>query len=299
MSCYLEDYRPRVGTWAARTVWRAHSRYINGQVRSYSANTCLSAAVLSKLLVIGGVKQNPGPDVEGESFMQVTCSGCDRILKSGAQSDTCGRWFHNSCGNVKAQLVDSGKWNCERCKWERLRLLEEKLQNALNQIEELKLRNKKLEEQLRMAVPGNEIGRQVTVQEHHEGEQCLVVGDSIIRNVGTGQNNMMIECFPEIRTEQLHRVLDKRDLGTPDKVVIQVGTNDLKRSVNLDYVMGEVYSLVNMAKVKFPQSKIVLSGVLWRTDVAWRRIGALNDKYDWIAKTLGVTSVDPNSWPED
>ena len=62
--------------------------------------------------------------------------------------------------------------------------------------------------------------------------------------------------------------------------------------------MGEVYSLVNTDKGKFPQSKIVLSGVLRRTDVAWRRIGALNDRYDWIAKTLGVTFVDPNSWLE-
>jgi hypothetical protein len=40
-----------------------------------------------------GVEQNPGPGVEGESFMQVMCSGCDRILKSGSQNDTCGRWF--------------------------------------------------------------------------------------------------------------------------------------------------------------------------------------------------------------
>ena len=46
-----------------------------------------------------------------------------------------------------------------------------------------------LEEQLRVATTRNEIGRQVTVQEHHEGEQCLVVGESILRNVGTGQNN--------------------------------------------------------------------------------------------------------------
>jgi len=49
----------------------------------------------------GGVEQNPGPGVEGESFMQVMCSECDRSLKSGTQCDTCGRWFHNSCRNVK------------------------------------------------------------------------------------------------------------------------------------------------------------------------------------------------------
>ena len=81
---------------------------------------------------------------------------------------------------------------------------------------------------------------------------------------------MMLECLPGIRTEQLHRVLDNRDLGTPDTVAIHVGRNYLKRSVNLNYVMGEVYSLVNTAKVKFPLSKTALSGVLRPTDVAWR-----------------------------
>jgi len=71
---------------------------------------------------------------------------------------------------------------------------------------------------------------------------------------------MMVECFPGIRIEQRHIALDKRDLGNPDTVMFHVGTNDLKRSINLDYVMGEVYSLVNTAKGKFPQSKIVLRG---------------------------------------
>ena len=184
-------------------------------MRSYLANSCLYAAVLAILLVIGGVEQNPGPGVEVESLMQVICSGCEGILKSGTQCDTCGRWFHNSCGNVKAQLVDGWKWNCERCKWKMLCLLEEKkFQNALNQNEYLKLRNKMLEEQLRMAATGDEIGRKVTVQEHHEDEKCLVVGDSIIRNVGTGQYNMMAECFPGIRTEQLHRVWITEILGS-------------------------------------------------------------------------------------
>ena len=164
-------------------------------------------------------------------------------------------------------MVDSLKWNCERCKWERYHLLEEELQNASKEIVDLKVINKKLKEQLRVAATGNEIGRQSTVMEKHEGEQCLLVGDSIIRNVGTGQNNMKAECFPGIRTEQLHRVLDNRDLRTPDTVIIHVGTNDLNRYINLEYVMGKVYSLVDKAKVKFPKSKIVLSGFLWRTDV--------------------------------
>jgi hypothetical protein len=75
--------------------------------------------------------------------------------------------------------------------------------------------------------------------------------------------------------------------------------NDLRRSAKLDYVMGDVYALINMAKTKFPQSKLVLSGILRHRDVSWQWIGALNNRYDWVAKTLGVTFVDPNSWVEN
>ena len=298
MGCDLEDYHARVVNWAAGTVRRAQGKKSDLQMGSFFVSMYLCAAVLAVLLVIGGVEQNPGPGVEGESFLQVTCSGCDRSLKSGTQCDTCRRWFHNGCGNVKAQLVDSRIWNCERCKWERLCLFEEKLKNAVIEIEDLKLRNKRLEEQLRVAAAGNEFGRYDMEQERQEGKQCLVSGDSIVRNVGTKQN-MTVECFPGIRMEQLHRVMENMDLGSPDAVILHVGTNDLKRKVNLDYVVGEMYSLVNKAKDKFPKSKIVLSGVLRRADVSWRRIGALNDKYDWISRALGVTFVDPNNWVED
>jgi hypothetical protein len=40
------------------------------------------------------------------------------------------------------------------------------------------------------------------------------------------------------------------DLGSPDTVVIHVGTNDfdLRRTTNLDYVIGDVCALVNKAK---------------------------------------------------
>jgi hypothetical protein len=28
-------------------------------------------------------------------------------------------------------------------------------------------------------------------------------------------------------------------------------------------------------------------------------LGALNDRFDWVAKALGLTFVDPNSWIEE
>ena len=91
----------------------------------------LCAAVVATLLVIRGVELNPGPV---ESIVQVLCSGCDRNLKSGTQCESCGWWYHNSCGNVKFQVAESGKWNCDRCRSERLWVLEQKLRNAQIQI---------------------------------------------------------------------------------------------------------------------------------------------------------------------
>jgi hypothetical protein len=122
-------------------------------------------------------------------------------------------------------MADSGKWSCDRCRWDRLRGLEEKLENALQQIEELKRKNKGLEEQLRGAVAGYEAGRRDTVRRQHESAECLVLGDSIIRNVES--EHVRVQCFPGTRTEQLKRVTENTDLGSHDTVAIHVGTNDL------------------------------------------------------------------------
>ena len=64
--------------------------------------------------------------------------------------------------------------DCERCKWEGFCILEQKLKNALIEMEDLKLRNKRLEEELRAAAAGNEFGRYGMEQERQEGEQCFV-----------------------------------------------------------------------------------------------------------------------------
>jgi hypothetical protein len=114
---------------------------------SHIGNMILCAAALATLLVIGGVEQNSGPGVEAENNVEVLCSGCKRILKSGMQCDSCGCWIHYSCGNVRAQMAKTGKWCCHRCRRDRICQMEEKLENALQQIEDLKLK-KRMGEQL-------------------------------------------------------------------------------------------------------------------------------------------------------
>ena len=50
---------------------------------------------------------------------------------------------------------------------------------------------------------------------------------------------MVVECCLGINTEQLHRVIKKMDLGSPETVIVHVGTNDLRTTRNLDCVMRE------------------------------------------------------------
>jgi lysophospholipase L1-like esterase len=93
--------------------------------------------------------------------------------------------------------------------------------------------------------------------------------------------------------------MENSDIGRADTVIFQVGTNDVSRTRNLDYIMGEVYDLVTTAKEKFPGSRLVLSGVLRNEGVKWRRIGATNDTLEWVANRLGAAFFDPNSWIRD
>jgi FAD/FMN-containing dehydrogenase len=71
-------------------------------------------------------------------------------------------------------------------------------------------------------------GERGTMPTRKKITKCMVVGDSIVRNVGVDHADMKAECFPGIKTEQLHRVLEKRDLVSPETLSIHVGTNDLK-----------------------------------------------------------------------
>jgi len=196
---------------------------------------------------------------------------------------------------VRAQTAERENWNCDKCRTEKVRILQEELQNALRLIDELKAKNRELEAKLQMAGTG-EADTMTTKQ---PVTKCLVVGDSKVRNVKAERADMEVECFPGIKTEQLHRVMEKRNLVSRDTVIIHVGANDLKTTRNLDFVMGEVYTSVSTAKKKLPNCRLVLSGVLRRRDVSWRRIGALNDRFYWVANVLGLTFVDPNSWIED
>jgi hypothetical protein len=46
---------------------------------------------------------------------------------------------------VEPLAAERENWNCDKCRTEKVRMLQEELQNALRQIDELKARNRELE----------------------------------------------------------------------------------------------------------------------------------------------------------
>jgi hypothetical protein len=61
MGCYVEDYRARVGAWAARFSWRSAVGRVGTRGGNWMWSMILRSAVLATLLVIGGVELNTGP----------------------------------------------------------------------------------------------------------------------------------------------------------------------------------------------------------------------------------------------
>ena len=49
-------------------------------------------------------------------------------------------------------------------------------------------------------------GESDTMTTKQKFTKCMVVGDSIVRNVGADHRDMKVECFPGIKTEQLKSV---------------------------------------------------------------------------------------------
>jgi hypothetical protein len=81
-----------------------------------------------------------------------------------------------SCGNVKIQVPENGKWICDRCRWEKVHLLEKKPQNVLLEIEDLRRKNKRIEEKLSVAATGSEVSSYNTTQGCREGKNVYFLG---------------------------------------------------------------------------------------------------------------------------
>jgi len=115
---------------------------------------------------------------------------------------------------VKIRVAECGKWACDKCRTERSRVLEEKLQDAVQEIDTQRRKKKSLEEKLRLATEGREVGNTLKVQGHPKRGECLVLGDSIIRNVGIECPDIKVGCFRPSRQSSYKELLRNGTLET-------------------------------------------------------------------------------------
>jgi hypothetical protein len=97
------------------------------------------------------------------------------------------------------------KWSCEKCKTGRFRRLQEDLQNAIRQTDDLKTRKRKLKEKLLLVGAG----RKDPVPAKQAPVKCTVIVDSMVRDVWADHTNIREECFPGTRAELLYKVIEK------------------------------------------------------------------------------------------
>ena len=135
-----------MGTWAGIFSWRGVPR--SGDAKQTTGEclrlTVLSSNILAVLLIIGRAEQIPDSVVEVEKTLRLLCDGCCRNLKSGIQYELCERRYHYSCGSVKTEVAERENLNFEKYRTEKVRMLQEELQNSLRQKGELKARKREL-----------------------------------------------------------------------------------------------------------------------------------------------------------
>jgi len=74
---------------------------------------------------------------------------------------------------VKDQGAERENWSCEKCRTEKVKMLQEELQNSLRQIVELKDRNKELQDKLLLLGAG----KSFSVHAKQKVTKCMMVGD--------------------------------------------------------------------------------------------------------------------------
>jgi hypothetical protein len=121
-------------------------------------------------------------------------------------------------------------------------MFEEALQNSLRQIEVLMARNRQLEEKLRLM---GAVMRDIVLAKQKDAKLMVMV-DSVLQcwsRTYRYNGGQLSGDYGRAATQSER----KRDLGKPEAVIICVGTNDLRTTINLDFLMEEKYVLVTMA----------------------------------------------------
>ncbi|KAG8246259.1 hypothetical protein J6590_088339 [Homalodisca vitripennis] len=137
----------------------------------------------------------------------------------------------------------------------------------------------------------------------------LLIGDSMLKYSGRGcaLAGAEVDVNPGARIHNIKEKLIRTYVNNQPKVVfIHVGTKDLCKNYNggegynggwgKRAVLHTMADLLNVARHSFPNSLIMLSGVLLRNDISALAIANFNKQLALMCNNFGVLFVDANLW---
>lgn len=144
----------------------------------------------------------------------------------------------------------------------------------------------------------------------------LIIGSSLLRGLNRyidGRRTSII-CRPGATTKSLQKEIEEFSVNMYLKsVILHVGGNDLSNcfsntketdskycsnTVDTDYetadhVIGDLWNLVELLIIKFPNAKIVVNGILWRKVFSKEYLKLVNKEISWMCSCLKVGFADP------
>ena len=136
----------------------------------------------------------------------------------------------------------------------------------------------------------------------------VLLGDSIIKKVRlkVGKNlSVFKKAMPGAKPEAiLNFVNDNSDFQKdPGLFLVHVGSNlmtsNKKGEVLNKWAVGqEIGKLADVIHKKYPNSKVLFSGILYRKNILDRDVADINDFICTLCSERGYVFVDPNAWIE-
>lgn len=129
----------------------------------------------------------------------------------------------------------------------------------------------------------------------------LILGSSLVR--GTWRyldtKNTKVVCRPGATVLSLkHEMEGWSPSDVVKTIIVHAGGNDLGRDTETpspDTVMGDLWDLINLLKVKFPLAHIIINGIMRRKGINSRLISEINTSIKWMCSLNSVGFAEPDS----
>lgn len=107
-----------------------------------------------------------------------------------------------------------------------------------------------------------------------------------------------VKCVHGARIQTITSMIESMNTAEHIRMLIlHVGTNNLTSDLSSDHLIGELWNLIRNAQQKMPKAKIVVSGLLAKSNLARKpAVIKINKDIEWVCKQTGTGFFDGNPY---